>query len=170
MLGFRHGEIMTEVELAGLIVGSVGTVAAIIAAWGVVVDRLEKHAERKAQELTSLEEAILCLANVSPGDEIRVGQFLNGGGSLLVVPHLEGRCLVVSTDAPLKRLMACEFMTSETTGAILPHGPQTTGWPIGFTQVTIFRLRLSGRFRAAKIPLDILRTEIAKSGLDGNYL
>ena len=159
---------MTKAELLGLIIGSVGTVAAIIAAWASVAERLEKRAERKSLDLHPLEEALLYLAAQAPGEEIRVGSHPSVGG-FLVVPSWEGAGLVIQSQDALKRLVNSEYLSEHSLPQFEAHGPPVSS-PMGTGAVVIhYRLTIQGRKRAQTIRPNVARTAVAHSGFKGNF-
>ena len=166
-MGRKTGGTVTKAEVVGLIIGSVGTVAAIIAAWASVAERLEKRRERRALKLTRIQEALLFIAWKQPGEEIRVGSYVGGKG-LLVAPGLDGECIVIESDDPLKRLVVSEYLVLTTVTAAV-HGPPEPSNHVRFTNVSFYRLSLKGREMALRIPAAVAVTEIQKSGLKGTF-
>jgi len=163
-----RGISMTAAEKWGLIIGSVGTAAAIIAAWASVAERLEKRNERRALKLTSIEEALLYIASQVGDEQIRAGCYLGGSG-LLVSPGLNGGCLVIETEAPLKRLVISEYMVFDHQVQHSQYGPSLNPPQISFMMVNYYRLTLKGRERANQVSASVATNEISNSGLKGDY-
>jgi hypothetical protein len=163
---------MTAAEIVGLVIGSVGTVAAIVAAWASVAERLEsraeKRAERKALNLQPVEESILFIASQARGEQIRVGAY-TGGLGLLVAPSVKGIGFVINSDEPIKRLEVSGYLVAGKRGQMMAHGPVRPIPMDGVTFVSFYRLTIQGRKRALTIPPESALAHIQSSGVKGNF-
>ena len=140
---------MTNAEIAGIILGSVSSVAAIIAAWASVAERIEKRNERLALNLSPEEETIIWIAAAQPNLRIEVGIF---EGRMMVSPAYESRYLVLEDDACLRRLQSSRFLDEVEIIPSKHHAPATVQGAINYTRVTVFQLTPQGRIRAREIP------------------
>jgi hypothetical protein len=112
----------------------------------------------RGPELDGLEEALLALASKAPGGELRVGVLEDG--SLLVLPAVEGRCLVVPSEAPFRHLSESLYLIAQPLPMRVLHGPP--GAQAEAREVTLYRLALRGWKKAKEVPAVVLGGELAR--------
>ena len=108
--------------------------------------------------LDGLEEALLALASQAPGGELRAGVLEDG--SLLVLPAVAGRCLVVPSEAPFRHLSESLYFLAQPLPMRVLHGPP--GAQAEAREVTLYRLALRGWKTAKEVPAAVLGGELSR--------
>jgi len=152
---------VTRAEIIGIVIASIGSVAAIIAAWASVAERLEKRNERQALNLSPEEETIIWIASVQPNLRIESGNY---EGGCLISPAFESRYLSLQSDAFLRRLESGRFLEEVEIIPSKNHGPSAAPGATNYVRVTVFQLTPQGRIRAREIPGNLAVTTLDRLG------
>jgi hypothetical protein len=153
------GERMTRTEIVGIVLGSIGSVAAIIAAWASVAERLEKRRERLALNLSPEEKTIIWIASVQSNLRIECGDY---GGDILITPAYESHFMRLPNDSLLHRLESSGFLAKGNTISSKNHGPSMAPGATNYVSVTIYQLTSQGRVRAREIPASLAITTLKR--------
>ena len=153
---------LDRLDLTLGIVGTLGAAAGLAlaaAAFRATLFDLDALVRRlRETDLDPLEGALLALASRTPDGELRAGQLEDG--SLLVLPAVAGRCLVVPSEAPFRRLAGALLLVAQPLPMRVPHGPP--GAPGEIRDVTLYRLTLRGWKQARAVPAAVLGGELER--------
>ena len=148
---------MTLAEIISIVLGSIGSIAAIIAAWASVAERLEKRHERMALNLSPEEETIIRIAAAQPDLRIESG---NHTGQVLILPAYESQYMRLKDDSLLHRLESSGFLKRVEIIPSKNHGPSAAPGATNYVQVTIYQLTPQGRVHACEVLSNLALTTL----------
>jgi hypothetical protein len=153
---------LDRLDLALGIVGGLGALVCLALAASTLRATLSDLGARyrlmRGPELDGMEEALLVLASQAPGGELRAGVMEDG--SLLVLPAVAGRCLVVPSEAPFRHLSESLYLIAQPLPMRVLHGPPDA--PAEAREVTLYRLALRGWKKVGEVPAVVLGGELAR--------